>query len=241
VKRPLCLALLLLFAACAGRPDPLAAASCPTETVPVATAWIDPGEVVRNDIGMEAMRQEAERVVAAAASADLAIRNRVLRHYFGQSLTRTRLDARLVAVEIPLAAGGSCAVPHRLDLVLRFVRREIRVATETHADACLRREVEAHELRHVALDDAMIDEFRPLLVADAHRLAHALRPVPGASYAEAKARLSARLRAETGLLYEAFEATRHHRHQAEIDTPQEYARVRLVCGDRDRWLAAQPS
>jgi hypothetical protein len=227
-----------LLAGCAGVPP---APSCPAEAAPLVTARIEPGEVVRRDIGMAEMRADAARVLEAGASGALATRDPLLRHYFGQSFTQTRLDARLVAAEVELAGGRSCAVPQRIDLVLRFVRREMRIATETHADACVEHEVETHELRHVALDDAVIATSRPLLEARARELARGLLPAAAGSFEEAKARLSERLRGGVRAIYEEFEGARHRRHRDEIDTEAEYARVKTMCDGRAPALIARRS
>ena len=130
-------------------------------------------------------------------------------------------------------------MPQRIDLVLRFVHREMRIASETHADPCIEHEVAAHELRHVALDDAMIAEFRPLLEARVREFGRALLPAAAGSFEEAKARLSDRLRSGVRAIYEEFEGTRHRRHRDEIDTEAEYARVKTMCGGRAPALVAR--
>jgi hypothetical protein len=226
-----------LLAACTGARTP--APSCPAAAAPLVTARIDPGEVVRRDVSMAEMRADAARVLQAVAPDGVATRDPLLRYYFGQSLTNTRLDARLAAAEVELADGGSCAVPQRIDLVLRFVRREMRIASETRADPCVEQEVEAHERRHVALDDAMIAAFRPVLEARVRALAHALPPAEAGSFEEAKARLSDRLRNGVRAIYDEFEEMRHRRHRDEIDTEAEYARVKTMCGGRAPALVAR--
>jgi len=232
VTRPLLPLLGASFlSACTAAPQE--ALSCPA-AAPVVTARIEPGKVVRRDLGMAEMREDAARLLEQAGLVRPA-----LRHYFGQSLTKTRLDARLTTEEAALPDGTVCAVPERIDVVLRFVRRELRVASETRGDACLEREVEAHEQRHVALDDAMIADFRPVLEKRVRELGHTLAPAFAPDAEAAKAELSRRLRAEVRRIYDGFEAMRLRRHRAEIDTPAEYARVTTICEGRANALAAE--
>jgi hypothetical protein len=241
IRGALLLAGAALLAACAGaRPSPELAEAC-AAGAPIVTARIEPGEVVRQDITMAAMREDAARVLQAAAPGGLAAANPRLRHYFGQSLTRTRLDARLTAEDVALADGRGCAVPRRIDVVLRFVQREMRVAAETHGDACLVREVETHELRHVALDNDMIETFRPMLERRVREFARTLVPTASDSFGEAKTQLATRLRSEVRHVYEEFEGMRHRRHREEIDTPEEYARVMTMCDGRAHALVARRS
>jgi hypothetical protein len=221
-----------LLGACAAVPAPHGLADACAADAPLAAARIDPGEVVRRDITMAAMREDAVRVLAAAAPDGLTAGSPRPRHYFGQSLTKTRLDARLTAEDVALADGGSCAVPQRMEVVLRFVQRELRVAEEAHGDLCLMREVETHERRHVALDDEMIESFRPVLEARVRAFADTLVPVAAGSFHEAKKRLSEQLLRHVRVLYDEFESLRHRRHHDEIDTPEEYARVRTMCDGR---------
>lgn len=209
------------------------APSCPT-AVPVVTARIEPGEVLRRDLGMAEMREEAVRLLEPGGLVRPA-----LRRYVGQSLTKTRLDARLTTSESVLPDGSVCAVPQRIDVVLRFVRRELRVASEARGDACLEREVETHEQRHVALDDAMIADFRPVLEQRVGELGRNLAPALALDAEAAKAELSRRLRAEVRQIYDGFEAMRLRRHRAEIDTPAEYARVTTICEGRVNGLTAR--
>jgi hypothetical protein len=229
----------MVLASCTGGPRSLAEGTCPAAFAPAVTARIEPGAVVRNDLKMAEMRRDAVRVLQA--SGNLAAPSAPLKHYFGQSFTRTRLDARLVTEAFTLADGRSCVVPQRVDLVLRFTQREVRVATETHDDACLREEVEQHEMRHVALDDEMIAAFGPVLQARARLLAATLRGAEGINAADAKARLAANLRTAVRGIYDEFEASRHWRHLTEIDTPEEYARVKTICDGRARRLVSDVS
>jgi hypothetical protein len=235
-------ALLLLPAAllggCAGVAAPHALAEACVADAPVVTARIEPGEVVRQDITMAAMREDAARVLEAASPGALMASPPRRRHYFGQSLTRTRLDARLTAEDVALADGTSCAAPQRIDVVLSFVQREMRVAAEAQGDACIMHEVETHERRHVALDDALIEAFRPVLEARVGAFARALQPVASPTFHEAKLQLADQLRDHVRVLYDEFESLRQRRHRDEIDTPEEYARVATMCEGRAHALAA---
>jgi hypothetical protein len=187
---------------------------------------------VRDDaLGVDALKADAIKVVGRQAVAPSHT-------FLGQTATRTKLDLRLISESIEKAE-GACAVPRRVEVTLRYAERQVRVAREVGVDACLHREVEEHEMRHVALDDRILKEFVPVLSQRAAALAARLGPAYASRPAEARARLNESALDWLRETTDEFETIRRERHRTEIDTPEEYARVRAACNGKARELFAK--
>jgi hypothetical protein len=223
---------LLLLGACGSNGQPELAQTCAGAPPPRWSVRVDAGTVTREDgMGVEALKADAVKVVGRQAAAPSHT-------FLGQTATRTKVDLRLVS-EILEKSDGVCAVPRRLEVTLRYSERQVRVAREVGVDACLHREVEEHELRHVALDDRIIKEYEPQLKERIAALAARLEPGYALRPAEARAKLNDSARDWLRETTDEFETIRRQRHRAEIDTPEEYARVKSVCNGKARELFAR--
>ncbi len=223
---------LLAVGACASGGLPEIGQICAGAPPPRWTVSIDPGIVTREDaMGVEALKADAIKVIGRQAVAPSHT-------FLGQTATRTKVDLRLVSETLE-TSDRVCAVPRRLEVTLRYSERQVRVAREVGVDACLHREVEEHELRHVALDDKIIEEYEPQLRERVAAFAVALEPGYGQRPAEARAKLNESAREWLRETTDEFETIRRERHRTEIDTPEEYARVRSVCNGKARELFAR--
>jgi hypothetical protein len=223
---------LFFVGACASNGQPEIAQTCAGAPPPRWTVRIDPGTVTREDaLGVDALKADAIKVIGRQAVASSHT-------FLGQTATRTKVDLRLVSETLE-KADGVCAVPRRLEVTLRYAERQVRVAREVGVDACLHREVEEHELRHVALDDRVIKEYEPHLKQRVAALAARLEPGYALRPAEARAKLNESARDWLRETTDEFETIRRQRHRAEIDTPEEYARVKSVCNGKARELFAR--
>ena len=110
--------------------------------------------------------------------------------------------------------------------------RTIYIIRARQPGTCAYESVLAHERKHQAVDDALLAEEVPRLRGEiAHALAAlpARDPIPMHKAADVSAKLSELIAAVVKRSTSALFAKRAAR-QAEVDSPQEYRRVRAACG-----------
>lgn len=122
---------------------------------------------------------------------------------------------------------GICARPARIGLHLAQTEHRIRIASEIPAGGCLWRAVEAHERRHVAVNQATLRQAAAAMRRAAEAWA-ARAEARGPEVDAAVARLQAGLRQAVEPALEAMRAARAAGHAA-IDSPAEYARLARLC------------
>lgn len=141
----------------------------------------------------------------------------------------------------PSLGTGYCAYLTRLDVTLHLSDRVVHVAREFRDEPCVHGEVLAHELRHVRLDDQLLDAERGR--ADA-ALVSALKggaAAWGATERDAAEALKARLATITHTLSGQFTLRRRLAHAEQVDTPAESRHAREMCGGSvSRLLATTP-
>jgi hypothetical protein len=128
--------------------------------------------------------------------------------------------------------GETCVWIERITLRLTMPVRVIYIVRQRQPGTCPYESVLAHERRHQVTDDALLAEAVPSLrqaVAEALATLPAPRPVPVDAASNARRQLAEPVNAVVRRILAAFSATREAR-QAEVDTPQEYRRVRAACG-----------
>ena len=137
------------------------------------------------------------------------------------------------------APGGICARPARVGLRLAQTEHRVRLASEIPQGGCLWRAVEAHERRHVAVNQATL---RRAAIA-VRRAAEAWAPRAegdGATVEAAVGQLQEGLRQAIEPALAAMRQARDAAHAA-IDSPEEYARLSRICPeDQKRLRAALP-
>lgn len=172
------------------------------------------------------------RRTIAALSADL--KPAVAGGGKARALGKAEVDHRLViepSLAIEARGGQVCAVPTEVRLIVSDVRRTILIAREVTGDACLNREVMAHEQRHIGVGEqvvaATLARAEPSLRAALARQ----RVAPRASAEAAAAATRAVIVAWFEDLHRRFEAESTRLNDA-IDSPSEYRRLSTVCGAR---------
>jgi hypothetical protein len=140
----------------------------------------------------------------------------------------------LMTVDVrPSTAGGVCAYPTRIAFTLSLTARKIHVASDfARAEPCVYREVLAHEERHVALDNRLMNIAADALRVTAPKRLADLYGVWGESDAVAKQNLQHRLEADDQSLRLEIERKRVEAHAEAIDTPEERTRLVEACAGR---------
>jgi len=231
---PVAAALLLMLgtAALPGRPACAACPSAPTRTAPPPAVRIavEHGPVGRDDtIGLADLARRSREDAAAAGESAARVLGLTTSDTEFQVVVRSRV------VEPAEDGGAACAIPIGVEVRLALVRRVVHVAREVAGDPCLRGEVLAHEMRHVATDDALLDDYQSWLLPRFREAAAALRPVEAATAEAAQRTLLRDVQAANSAALAGFEAERRKRQMA-IDSPEERARFGRVCDGRARAL-----
>jgi hypothetical protein len=153
----------------------------------------------------------------------------------------TVIDRRIAYHYEPVAGiapGGVCLQPPTISIRIEDASRTVRVAREVAADACLEREVLAHERRHVRASASTTDTA----IADAQRsfdaFAAARMPRGGPALATSP-RAVATLVAAWFTAWEKQLGDAIARENALVDSPEEYQRFPTVCDGRAGALAAR--
>lgn len=132
--------------------------------------------------------------------------------------------------------GGICVRPARVGLRLAQTEHRISLAREIPRDGCLWRAVEAHERRHVAVNQATLRRAATAM----RRAAEAWAPraeARGADVEAAVAELQQGLRRAIEPALAELRQARDAAHAA-IDSPEEYARLSHICPDDQKRLRA---
>jgi hypothetical protein len=137
----------------------------------------------------------------------------------------------------PSAAGGSCAYPKEVSLMLALGKRVIHIAREFDGtEPCVYGEVLGHERRHVALDDQLLRDESTALPAQLPARFADLDGVWGGDDAAARAALQQRLKADADALKTDLQEKRRAAHAKEIDTVEERRRLAHACQGRLKQL-----
>lgn len=148
-------------------------------------------------------------------------------HHLGLTTSRVTWGSEIDARWREMPGGGICARPVGIALRLTQAEHRIAIAREIPLGGCLWRAVEAHERRHVAVNEATLRRaaaaMREAVEAWAVRASGT-----GADAEAAVARLQAGLREAIEPALETMRRARDAAHAA-IDSPEEYARLSRIC------------
>ena len=125
-----------------------------------------------------------------------------------------------------------CVVFDRVTVRISMSMRTIYIVRVRQPGTCAYESVLAHERKHQAADDALLAEQVPRLRVEIAYALAALPPrdsVPIQKVADASAELSGLIASIVKRSTSALFAARAAR-QSEVDSPQEYRRVRAACG-----------
>ncbi|HEY0835696.1 MAG TPA: hypothetical protein VGE72_17470 [Azospirillum sp.] len=132
--------------------------------------------------------------------------------------------------------GAVCAALSSVKVTFGFIERVVYVARELPRGSCIHAEVLAHEMKHVATDEALLKEFEPIIRSRLETVAARQGTVRARSNQQAVQALRRPLDAALKDLLQDFSRERDRR-QAKVDTIQEYQRVSRSCdGELSRYI-----
>jgi hypothetical protein len=175
--------------------------------------------------------------VALHAQTGVALTARL--HHLGLTTSRVEWSSE-IEIRWQDTPRGVCARPARVTLRLAQTEHRIRLAREIPTGGCLWQAVEAHERRHVAVNQATLRRAATAM----RRAAEAWAPRAegrGPDVEAAVAGLREGLRQAIEPALAGMRAARDAAHAA-IDSPAEYARLSRICPeDQARLRTALPA
>ncbi len=187
------------------------------------------GEVARNTtIGVE----EMQRMAGPSAA----------KHFPLLGMAGGAFSAALVVDASTAEIGPDlvCAIPRLIKVRIGYVDRTVFIAKEAADDACLYKETLEHELRHARIYDEVVDAFVPIVTDQIKISVKQVRLHPEPSAATAETRLRHQIAVPVNAVIKDLKEENNKR-QAEVDSPQEVARLRAACDGRGARLAKQGS
>lgn len=160
----------------------------------------------------------------------------------GLSLGLTRyepiLEVRAPIVGIKLPNGGSCAHVEHVDVTLGYENVVVLVAHEIPQGTCGFNEVMAHEMRHIAANQQILQMYVPRIADElkAYLRVNGARQEASTDYAMNI--VGQKLHDIVNPLLQEM-SQENERLQQTIDTPQEYARITASCNGQLRAIASQ--
>ncbi len=134
----------------------------------------------------------------------------------------------------PAMTEGVCAYADDLVLRLSYAKRVVHVAREFAGEPCLHAAIQAHEMRHVAFDDALIPREAAALAQQLPTRIGAGAGFWGATAAEADRRLERIVADADKATIEALDDIRRRGHARQVDTPDQEAGIAAACDGRLR-------
>ncbi len=162
-------------------------------------------------------------------------------HVLGLTQARYGEQSQVSALFQPMTDGSYCASAKTLTVSFGFQQRVVHVARELPPGSCIHGEVLAHEMKHVAVDEALLREYAPLIRRQLDEVVGRLAPVRSRSQQQAMAAIRRPLEAAMRAAMQEFGRERDRR-QSLVDTAEEYARIRQVCnGEVNQYLPQTPA
>ncbi|MBY6261490.1 hypothetical protein EI613_06040 [Azospirillum sp. 412522] len=161
-------------------------------------------------------------------------------HVLGLTQARYGEQSQVSALFKTMGDGTYCASASALTISFGFQQRIVHVAREIPADSCLYGEVLAHEMRHVAVDEALLNEMMPQIRSRLDQVIGELAPVRSRSQSQAMAAIRRPLESAMRRIMQEFGRERDRR-QAQVDTVEEYERVSRVCNGEARNYLPKPA
>lgn len=161
-------------------------------------------------------------------------------HVLGLTQARYGEQSQVSALFKTMDDGTYCASASALTISFGFQQRIVHVAREIPANSCLYGEVLAHEMRHVAVDEALLTEMLPQIRIRLDQVVGELAPVRSRSQSQAMAAVRRPLESAMRRIMQEFGRERDRR-QAQVDTVEEYERVSRVCNGEARNYLPKPA
>lgn len=128
-----------------------------------------------------------------------------------------------------LPDGSFCAAPATVRANFGVAESRVLVARELPRGSCIHGEVLAHEMRHVEVDRALLQEYTPKIRAAMDETVERIGSVRDRNDKAILAMIKSRIESGMKASFRQFEAARNQR-QEQVDTPAEYDRVSRSCG-----------
>jgi hypothetical protein len=161
-------------------------------------------------------------------------------HVLGLTQARYGEQSQVSALFQPMGDGSFCAWPKTLTVSFGFQQRVVHVARDLPSASCIYREVLAHEMKHIAVDEALLRDFTPLVRRRLEDVATQLAPVRARSENQAMQAFRRSLDSAMRATMQEFGRERDRR-QAQVDTAEEYERVSKSCGGEVRDYLPKPA
>ncbi len=161
-------------------------------------------------------------------------------HVLGLTLARYGEQSQVSALFRAMGDGTYCASASTVTISFGFQQRIVHVASEIPVNSCLHGEVLAHEMRHVAVDEALLREMMPMIRIRLDQVLEGMAPVRSRSQAQAMAAIRRPLESAMRRIMQEFGRERDRR-QAQVDTVEEYERVSRVCNGEARNYLPKPA
>lgn len=161
-------------------------------------------------------------------------------HVLGLTQARYGEQSQVSALFKTMGDGTYCASASALTISFGFQQRIVHVASEIPAGSCLHGEVLAHEMRHVAVDEALLQEMMPQIRNRLEQAIAEMAPVRSRSQSQAMAAVRRPLESAMRRIMQDFGRERDRR-QAQVDTVEEYERVSRVCNGEARNYLPKPA
>lgn len=132
--------------------------------------------------------------------------------------------------------GTVCGAANAISVTFGFEERRVYVARELPAGTCIHGEVLNHEMKHVAVDERLLDEFLPQVERRLTATVSRIGTVRGRTQEQVMASIRRPVEATLRQLLDEFTRARDRR-QAQVDTAEEYKRVTTACdGELSRYM-----
>ncbi|WP_051340222.1 hypothetical protein [Azospirillum halopraeferens] len=128
-----------------------------------------------------------------------------------------------------LGDGAYCGALASVSVTFGTQERVVYVARELPRGSCIHREVLDHEMQHVAVDDALMEEYLAIIRRRVAAVAAQTGTVRSRSRQQVMTTLRRPIDAEMRTILDEFTRERDRR-QAGVDTVDEYERVSRSCG-----------
>lgn len=150
-------------------------------------------------------------------------------HILGLAHARYGEESQFRAMFRFLPNGTVCGAPATLAVTFGFQDRRLYVARELPRGSCIHAEVLKHEMKHIAVDEALLKEFIPQVRQRMEAVVRRIGPVQRRTQQQAMAAIRQPIDAELKRLMRDFTRERDRR-QTQVDTAEEYDRVSRSCG-----------
>ncbi len=155
----------------------------------------------------------------------------------GAAIGDPNLQSTLTLMQIKGTAGETCFAIKKLTATFGYKNAELAIAKEVTADSCVYKEAVAHEMRHVALNQALLYDFYPRLKEQLSGAVQTNRVFAAPDMKAAQAKALPWLENEIQKILNEFVLIQARQSVEKVDTLEEYARYGAACDGRAREIA----